>query len=468
MPRATTPIREPDERICDFDEVTLGLTERLVTLEAERCRLCSRSPCVTGCPVGIDIPRFIAALQDRRPDKAYDVIMETNALPAICGRVCPQDEQCEVLCVLEKKHDPIAIGALERFVGDWGRAQHRRTRAKHHTDDKPSKRVAIVGSGPAGLTAAQDLAAAGHKVTIFEALHRLGGVLVYGIPRFRLPLDVIDEEIANIVSLGVEVRTNFVVGRTATLDDLSADFDAIFLATGAGLPWFLGVEGESLVGVYSGNEFLMRVNLLGASEFPNSDTPVTAGSHAIVVGGGNTSLDCARAAARLDARVTMLYRRTRELMPARTEEVDRALEEGIEIEYETTVARFIGDNRITGVECVRLAPGEPDESGRARPVPVSGSEFTIPCDCAIVAIGFGVNPTVTKAEPDLARDRNGVVWVDEHGATSKPAVFAGGDLVTGGATVILAMAQGRRAAQAIDAYLTGRTHELEKRTADWL
>ncbi len=461
-------MRVPEERVGDFDEAKLGLSERAAILEAERCRLCTRSPCVAGCPVEIDIPRFIAAVRDGQFDTAYDVITEQNALPAICGRVCAQDEQCEVKCILERKHDPIAIGELERFVGDWGRSRHKRTPRHGQVENGSRRRVAIVGSGPAGLTAAEDLASAGYKVTIFEALHRLGGVLAYGIPRFRLPLSVIDEEIANIIALGVEVRTNFVVGRTATLDELAADHDAIFLATGTGLPWFLGVDGESLVGVYSGNEFLMRVNLMGAHDFPEKDTPISVGERVVVIGGGDTSLDCARAAVRLGAHATLMYRRTRELMPARAEEIDHALEEGVEFEFETTVTRFVGEPRVSGVECIRLAPGEPDGRGRARPEPVPGSEFTTRCDSAIVAIGFGVNPTVTRAEPGLAHDADGVVWVDDRGATSKPTVFAGGDLITGGATVILAMAQGRRAARSIDAFLRGHAEELEVRSASWL
>ncbi len=467
-PRVTMPMRGPGERVGDFDEVSLGLSLLDAQLEAERCRLCTRSPCVDGCPVGIDIPRFIAALIEGDLDRAHSVISERNALPSVCGRVCAMDEQCERLCILEKRHDAVAIGSLERFVGDWRRANPTGAATPSTAGPGAAGRVAIVGSGPAGLTAAQDLAKMGHEVVIFEALHRPGGVLVYGIPRFRLPLDVIDEEIANITRLGVEIRTNFVVGRTTSLDRLSSEFDAVFLATGAGLPIFLGIPGESLVGVYSGNEFLMRVNLMGAHQFPEFDTPVRAGRRVVVVGGGDTSLDCARTARRLGAEVSLFYRRSRELMPSRTEEIDHAIEEGVDLQCETTPVRIVGDGRVEAMECTRLGPGEPDESGRASPVAIPGSEFTIDCDTVIIAIGFGVNPTVSRSAPDLRVDKRGVVWTDEHLATSKRGVFAGGDLATGGATVIIAVAQGRRAAKSIDAYLNGRHHDLAVSAAPWL
>ena len=467
-PRVVMPERDPLERVGDFDEVAIGLSLSDAILEAERCRLCTRSPCVAGCPVSIDIPRFIAAIRDKQLEDAYQIISERNVLSSICGRVCPQDEQCEVVCILTKRHDPIAIGALERFVGDWGRANGIEPAQAPPPDGRRSGRVAIIGSGPAGLTAAQDLASMGHEVTIFEALHRPGGVLVYGIPRFRLPIDVIDEEIAAITRLGVQIRTNYVVGRTASLDKMTDDFDAVFLATGAGLPWFLGIPGESLVGVYSGNEFLMRVNLMGAHRFPETDTPVRAGQRVVVVGGGDTSLDCARTAVRLGADVTLLYRRSRELMPARTEEIERSLEEGVRLLCETTPVRVVGDGQVEAVECIRLELGEPDESGRARPVPVPGSEFLVPCDSVVIAIGFGVNPTVSRAAPDLNINDKGVVWTDGQLATSKPGVFAGGDIATGGATVIMAMAHGRRAAKAIDAYVQGEGHGLEGAQALWL
>ena len=469
-PRVAPPMRAPDARVADFDEVSLGLTLAEAQFETERCRLCTRKPCVGGCPVGIDIPRFIAALRDGDLDLAHRVISESNALPSVCGRVCAMDEQCERLCILEKKHESVAIGTLERFVGDWRRANP----VAASPGPVPAAgagsghRVAIVGSGPAGLTAAQDLARMGHQVTIFEALHRPGGVLVYGIPRFRLPLDVIDDEIASITRLGVEIRTNFVVGRTASLDALSAEFDAVFLATGAGLPMFLGVPGESLVGVYSGNEFLMRVNLMGAHRFPEMDTPVRAGHRVLVVGGGDTSLDCARTALRLGAEVSLFYRRSRELMPSRSEEVEHAIEEGVNLQCETTPLRIVGDGRVEAVECTRLGPGEPDASGRASPVAIPGSEFRIECDTVIIAIGFGVNPTVSRSAPDLKVDQWGVVWTDGHLATSKRGVFAGGDLAPGGATVIIAVAQGRRAAKSIDAYLHGRRDELATGGAQWL
>jgi len=459
-------MREPRDRVRDFEEVSLGLSLADAQLEAERCRLCTRSPCMQGCPVGIDIPRFISALIEGDLERAHNVISERNALPAVCGRVCAMDEQCERSCILEKRHDAVAIGTLERFVGDWRRANPSAPTPPARSGS--GKRVAVVGSGPAGLTAAQDLASMGHEVTIFEALHRPGGVLVYGIPRFRLPLAVIDEEIENITRLGVEIRTNHVIGRTTSLNQLADDFDAVFLATGAGLPMFLGVPGESLVGVYSGNEFLMRVNLMGANRFPETNTPVRTGGRVVVIGGGDTSLDCARTASRLGAHVSLFYRRSRELMPSRTEEVDHAIEEGVDLQCETTPIRIIGDEHVEGIECTRLGPGAPDASGRASPVPIAGSEFSIECDTVIIAIGFGVNPTVSRSSPDLEVDKRGVVWTDDHLATSKRGIFAGGDIATGGATVILAVAHGRRAAKSIDAYLRGERAQATAGGAPWL
>ena len=468
-PRATMPLRADSERVVCFDEVALGLGDAQALNEAERCRLCTRSPCVDACPVGIDIPRFLAALRDGDMGLAYDVIRERNPLPSICGRVCPQDEQCELACILTKRHEPVAVGALERYVGDWGRAHEHETIKKPAIDmDGTTGTVAIVGSGPAGLVAAHDLAMSGHRVTVYEALHRPGGVLVYGIPRFRLPLDIIDHEIATVAALGVEIRTNFVVGRTATLDDLADRYDAVFLATGAGLPRFLGIEGESIAGVYSGNEFLMRVNLMGAHEFPATDTPISIGKRVVVVGGGDTSLDCARVALRLGSDVTLLYRRSRELMPSRTEEVEHAIEEGLTLVCETTPLRVVGTNQVEGIECVKLEPGNHDSKGRAVPVPVEGSRHTISCDTVIIAIGFGVNPTVTRNQDDLETDPHGVVWTDQHRATTKPKVFAGGDLATGGATVIAAIADGHQAAVSIDAFIRGRKEDLHEPEAKWL
>lgn len=467
-PRIAMPMRAPQERVGDFDEVAVGLTLAEAQHEAERCRLCTRSPCVDGCPVGTDIPRFIAAIRDGDIALAHSVIAERNALPAVCGRVCAMDEQCERLCILEKRRESVAIGMLERFVGDWRRSNPPEPSQAPEPAVQDGGRVAVVGSGPAGLTAAQDLASMGHSVTVFEALHRPGGVLVYGIPRFRLPLETIDEEIAFITRLGVEIRTNFVVGRTTSLDTLAEEFDAVFLATGAGLPQFLGISGESLVGVYSGNEFLMRVNLMGAHRFPDVDTPVRAGQRVVVVGGGDTSLDCARTARRLGAQASLLYRRSRELMPSRSEEVEHAIEEGVDLQCETTPLRIVGDGHVEAVECTRLGPGEPDASGRASPVAIPGSEFRIECDTVIIAIGFGVNPTVSRSAPDLEVDAHGVVRTDDHLATSKRGVFAGGDLATGGATVILAVAQGRRAAKSIDAYLRGRREDVTAAGASWL
>lgn len=454
--RHPTPERDPQDRRDDWNEAVLAYSDRIAIEEADRCILCKRAPCSENCPVGIDIAGFIGALQEGDLARSYAVLSETNALPAICGRVCAQEMACEKYCVLERKGTSVAIGNLERYVADWAREE--KVNGKTRPTLSSGFKVAVVGSGPAGIAAAGDLAAAGHGVTVFEALHRAGGVLVYGIPEFRLPNEIVAYELSALEDLGVQIVTNAVIGRVASIEELLDEFDAVFLATGAGLPIFLGIEGESLVGVYSGNEFLMRVNLMRADLFPNYDTPVDLGGRVVVVGGGDTSMDCCRVALRMNAdQVILLYRRSRELMPARSEEVDHALSEGVELLTYSAPTRFLGkDGIVTGVEVIELELGEPDESGRARPIPKPGTERVIECDTAIIAVGYGVNPTVTGTEPGLVTNKWGVVQVDEHGATSLPGVYAGGDLVTGGATVVAAMAQGRDAARSIDKYLASR------------
>lgn len=457
IPRQRVPTRPREERIRDFEEVALGFTVEQAQLEAERCLQCKPPRCVAGCPVGVNIPVFIKAVAEGRFDDAVRTIKESNLLPAICGRVCPQETQCEAVCTLAKKYQPVAIGALERFVADWGRAHSGDGQEKEKP--KPTgRRVAVIGSGPAGLAAAGDLARQGHEVTIFEALHRPGGVLVYGIPEFRLPKAIVAEEIESLEALGVRIETNVVIGRTITIDELFEDgFDAVFVGTGAGLPVFLGIPGENLCGVYSANEFLTRMNLMRAYDFPNSDTPIYVGKRVAVIGGGNVAMDAARVALRAGAeKVTILYRRSRAEMPARLEEVERAEEEGVHFELLVAPTRILGDDRryVCGIECIRMTLGEPDESGRRRPVPQPGSEFTIPVETVVVAIGNHPHPLVPRTTPGLEVTPHGTIVADpESGATSRKGLFAGGDIVTGAATVIEAMGAGRRAARAIGEYL---------------
>ncbi|MCD6360896.1 MAG: NADPH-dependent glutamate synthase [Armatimonadetes bacterium] len=450
------PEQPPQERICNFDEVPLGYDEQTALVEAERCLQCRNPRCVMGCPVQVQIPEFISLVRERRFAEASRKIKETNVFPAICGRVCPQETQCEMQCVLAGKGEPVAIGHLERFVADWER--------EHGQIETPAAvpptghRVAVIGSGPGGLACAADLAKLGHEVTVFELLHEPGGVLRYGIPSFRLPREVLQVEIDYVRSLGVEIRTNFIFGRTATADDLFAQgFHAIFIASGAGLPLFLDVPGENLIGVYSANEFLTRVNLMHAASFPEFDTPVQCGDDVIVVGAGNVAMDAARTARRLGAdNVTVVYRRTRTEMPARVEEVRHAEEEGIRFEFLATPIEFLGDDqmRLRAARCIRMRLGEPDDSGRRRPLPVENSEFELSCDTAIIAIGAGPHPLVNQATPDLPLSRRGYIEADpDTGATSRPGIFAGGDIVNGSATVIRAMGAGRAAARAIDEYL---------------
>lgn len=452
------PMRErpPEERVHNFEEVPLGYSPEEARAEAQRCLQCAAPQCIKGCPVKVQIPEFVALIAEGRFVEAAHKIKETNAFPAICGRVCPQESQCELHCVLGRREEPVAIGRLERFAGDWELA---RDEVEPPPTPKPiGTSVAVVGSGPGGLACAADLAMWGHKVTVYELFHEAGGVLRYGIPRFRLPREVLDAELEYVRRLGVEIRLNFVVGRTATIDELREQHDAIFVATGAGLPRFLEVPGENLLGVYSANEFLTRVNLMHADRFPEYHTPVYCGREVIVVGGGNVAMDAARTARRLGSEhVTILYRRTRKEMPARAEETVHAEEEGVRFIYLAAPVELRGDDEgwLRSMRCIRMELGEPDESGRRSPAPIPGSEFELPCDTAIVAIGSRAHPLVPETTPDLKISRRGYIAIDDTGATSKPGVFAGGDIVTGAATVIEAMGAGRRAAESIHRYLTG-------------
>lgn len=453
--RPKMPQRPPQERIKDFAEVPLGLSERVAVEEARRCLQCKKPQCVQGCPVEIDIPGFIKLVAEGRFEEAIAKIKEKNSLPAICGRVCPQETQCEERCVLGKRGQPIAIGYLERFVADYEREKGIRSPSVPFWN---GHRVAVIGSGPAGLTCAGDLAKMGYQVTIFEALHAPGGVLVYGIPEFRLPKSIVAQEVDYVRSLGVEIELSCVVGKTLTIDDLKEEgYEAFFIGTGAGLPYFLSIPGENLNGIYSANEFLTRTNLMKAYLFPEFDTPVKIGRRVAVIGGGNVAMDAARCALRLGAgEVCLVYRRTKKEMPARVEEVERAEEEGVNCIILTNPVRFIGNENgwVTGIECIQMELGEPDESGRRRPVPIPGSEFEIPIDTVVVAIGQGPNPLLLETIEGLALNKKGYIAADpQTGATSLPGVFAGGDIVTGAATVISAMGAGKRAARSIDLYL---------------
>ncbi len=458
LPRQEMPEQPAAERALNFEEVNLGYTPQQAVAEAERCLLCAHPVCIEGCPVGIEINEFVRLVAEERFQDAADVIKRDNYLPAICGRVCPQEDQCEGACVLTRKYRPVAIGNLERFVADYERDHG--TRRPAPSPPRSGKRVAIVGSGPAGLACAADLIQAGHEVTVFEALHELGGVLVYGIPEFRLPKGIVRAEVDQLASLGVRFETNAVIGMVATIDELLDEhgYDAVFLGVGAGLPRFLGVPGEDLVGVYSANEFLTRVNLM-RSYAPGAETPLLDLYHKTVVvfGGGNTAMDAVRTARRLGATpARILYRRTEAEMPARDEEIAHAKAEGIEFETLVTPIELIGDadGRLTGVRLQRMKLGEPDATGRRRPRPVQGDEYETAIDVAVVAIGNDPNPLIHRTAPDLEQTPWGTIVADpETGRTTKEGVFAGGDIVTGGATVILAMGAGRRAASAIDEYL---------------
>jgi glutamate synthase (NADPH) small chain len=442
-------------RARNFAEVNLGYSEQLAILEADRCLQCPKPYCVDGCPVSVNIPNFIRLLGEGDVKSAADSLLGDNALPCVTGRVCPQETQCEQVCLRGKTGKPVAIGYLERFVADWA-INHRDVFADAHPA-ATGKTVAIVGSGPAGLTAAGELTKRGHKVTIFEAFHSAGGVLIYGIPEFRLPKDIVQKEVDRLVSDGVEIQPNSIIGKTFTLPEIRAQFDAVFVAVGAGLPVFMGVPGENLKGVYSANEYLTRVNLMGAYN-PNSNTPVLRGKRVAVVGGGNVAMDSVRTARRLGAEESVcVYRRSRTELPARVEEVHHAEQEGVRFEFLTAPVEVLGDEKgwVSGLKCVRMELGEPDASGRRRPVEVPGSEFIFPCDIVVAAIGTRSNPLLTSTSPDLRVNKWGYIEVDGNLQSSMPGVFAGGDIVRGAATVILAMGDGKKAAQNIDAYLRG-------------
>ncbi|MCE5250617.1 NADPH-dependent glutamate synthase [bacterium] len=451
IPRQPMPEQAPEQRVRNFREVPNGYDAETAMLEAERCLQCKARPCVAGCPVGVDIPGFIKLIKEGKFIEAAWKLKETNSLPAICGRVCPQEEQCEVLCVRGKKGEPVAIGRLERFAADYERAHG--DMVVPQIAPPTGRKIAIIGSGPSGLTAAGDLAKLGHEVTIFEALHKPGGVLVYGIPEFRLPKVIVQAEISYLEKLGVKIRVNAVIGRIQTIDGLLDEgYDSVYVATGAGAPVFLGIPGENLGGIFSANEYLTRSNLMKGYLYPEYDTPMPKSRRVAVFGGGNVAMDSARTALRLGPeKVMVLYRRSKDEMPARAEEVHHAGQEGIEFMFLTAPIEFIGDDRsmVQAVRCLKMELGEPDASGRRRPVPIPGSEFDVEIDTAIVAIGNLPNPLVPRTTPDLPINKWGNIIADETGKTGKERVYAGGDIVTGAATVIQAMGAGRRAAQSI-------------------
>ena len=452
--RQKMPEQDPAERVKNFSEVNLGFTEHLAMLEAKRCLQCKEAKCIPGCPVMVNIPRFISLISEGRFAEAAESMLADNALPAITGRVCPQETQCEVRCIRGFKGAPVAIGYLERFIADWYYKNADKTKIQKAPPSGFS--VAVIGSGPAGLTAAGELAMMGHDVTIFEALHYPGGVLVYGIPEFRLPKKIVEEEINRLKLLGVKIECNVVIGRTYTLSELREMFDAVFIGIGAGLPLFLNIPGENLKGVYSANEYLTRVNLMRAYEFPKSPTPILKAKRVAVIGGGNVAMDAARTAKRMGAEESIIiYRRTRAEMPARAEEIHHAEEEGIKFEFLAAPLEILGDenNWVRGIRCQRMQLGEPDASGRRSPVPIPGSEFIFECDEVIVAIGTRANPLLTSTCPELKVNKKGYIEVDENGATNLPGVYAGGDIIRGAATVILAMGDGKKSARAIDKYL---------------
>jgi len=444
---ARTPVRdvEPNERVKSFIEVCKGYNAEEAVKEANRCLQCKKPLCVQGCPVNIDIPEFIREIKEERFDEAVKIIKRTNSLPAVCGRVCPQEKQCEEKCIVGIKGEPIAIGKLERFVAD--------NESKKDVPNirKNGKKVAVVGSGPAGLSCAADLALKGYKVTIFEALHDAGGVLKYGIPEFRLPNDVVEKEIDYVRDLGVKIKTNYLIGKTIDLKSLLKDFDAVFIGSGAGLPYFMNIPGEHLRNVYSANEFLTRVNLMKAND-QSSNTPVLRGKKTVVIGAGNVAMDAARVARRLGSEVTIVYRRSFSEMPARHEEIVHAKEEGIRFMLLTNPTKILGDAEVEGIECVQMKLSDSEVDGRRLPLPIEDSEFVIECDQVIVAIGQGPNPLIAKTSDVMAGGRGNII-VDEKGATNIEGVYAGGDIVSGAATVIKAMGDGKKAAEAISEYL---------------
>jgi glutamate synthase (NADPH/NADH) small chain len=458
IPRTAIPEQPAKVRATNFEEVTLGYDQDMAMLEASRCIQCKKPKCILGCPVGIDIAAFIKLIGEGDPAGAIAKLKETTSFPAVCGRVCPQEEQCEQLCILGVKHEPVAIGRLERYAADWESAHG--SSGKPAIAPKKGKRVGVVGSGPAGLTCAGELAKMGYDVTIYEALHKPGGVLVYGIPEFRLPKAIVQRECDYVESLGVEIKLDYVIGRTLTVDQmLENGHDAIFLANGAGLPTFMNIPGENLNGVYSANEFLTRSNLMKAYRFPEYDTPITVGNKVAVIGAGNVAMDSARTALRLGAEVHLIYRRSHDEMPARNEEIHHAEQEGIILDLLANPTQIIGDERgwVHEIEVIDMELGEPDDSGRRRPVPKAGSERRIQVDAVIVSVGTKANPLLTKSTRGLDLNKRGNIVADEHTLeTSKEGVFAGGDIVTGSATVILAMGAGKTAARSIDRYLQGQ------------
>jgi len=473
--RVEMPKQSPEERRSNFREVALGVDPELAVREAKRCIQCKTKPCTKGCPVEVEIPEFIALMAQGKFQEADAKIKQKNSLPAICGRVCPQESQCESLCTLGKKFKPVAVGALERFAADWTREHNPESGCEKNSSDgpavcaaadgiqRPSARIAVIGSGPAGLTCAAELALMGYGVDMFESLHDTGGVLRYGIPEFRLPKAIVNQEVDYVRSLGVRIFTNVLVGTTLDLNEMLAkgEYQAAFIGTGAGLPYFLEIPGENLNGVYSANEFLTRVNLMKAYRFPEYDTPVKIGKRVAVVGAGNVAMDAARTSLRLGADdVKIVYRRSRTEMPARLEEIENAEEEGVQMFLLTNPVRIVSDGKggVGAMECIKMELGEPDASGRRRPVPVPGSEFTMDVDTVIVAVGQGPNPLLARATQGLALNRKGNIEVrDEYGATSIPGVWAGGDIVTGAATVISAMGAGKRAARGIDIWLRSQS-----------
>lgn len=456
IPRTPMPTQPADKRIRNFNEVALGYTEEMAKREAERCLLCKNKPCVKGCPVGIDIPRFIEQIAQGEFEAAYQTLKKDTALPAVCGRVCPQETQCEGVCTRGIRGESVAIGRLERFAAD----RHMQN-VKEEMPVPPSNgvKVAVVGSGPSGLTCAGEMRKMGYEVTVFEALHEAGGVLVYGIPEFRLPKDIVRKEVEGLIRLGVDIKTNHVVGRTITVDELfDKGYRAVYLASGAGLPKFMGIPGEALKGVYSANEYLTRINLMKAYQ-KGSRTPIMQSKRVAVVGGGNVAMDAARSARRLGAEVYVIYRRGKQELPARSEEVEHAEEEGIVFRFLTNPVRILGDDQgwVTGVECVDMELGEPDASGRRRPIAKKGSEKVLDIDTLIMALGTSANPLLTMTTKGLdANQWGGIITDEQTGRTSREGVYAGGDVVTGSATVILAMGAGKQAAKSMDAYIRGQ------------